>query len=332
LGLGTDLNAESNMPFVPNFRAADSLTSYGEIYGADAIVSSGVTTVYTAPKVWTWKSFAGLGCVFKLKDTFILDRLISDSAGMQIDLSFPEIKRMRSQRQDLPRTQMGLVSMVRKHLIRADNYRKAWQDYRKGVEGVIKPEKDYELEPLVLMLEGKIPARIECESEKEIRAALDIAGEFGLNVILERCMEAYKFSDELRERGIPCIVGPIREGLGWGKTLKAKFKTFQNPGLLAKAGVKIAIQTENFGNLLTYPRTLAIEAAYAVKYGLDKEEAMKAITINAAEILGVEDRIGSLEEDKDADLVIWSGHPFDMKSRVLMVIIDGDIVYQKKAR
>jgi len=97
--------------------------------------------------------------------------------------------------------------------------------------------------------------------------------------------------------------------------------------VLARAGVKIAIQTENFGNLLTYPRTLAIEAAHAVKYGLDREEAIKTITINAARILGVEKRVGSIEIGKDADLVILTGEPLDLKSRVRMVIIDGEIVY-----
>jgi imidazolonepropionase-like amidohydrolase len=220
---------------------------------------------------------------------------------------------------------MGIVASVRKHFQQAKNYQDEWERYKKGAPGAKKPDLNHELEPLLRVLRREIPARIECEKENEIRAALDLADEFGIEIILERSMEAYKFAAELKKREIPCLVGPIREG--WGETLKQKFNTFQNPGWLAKAGVKIAIQTENFGNFLTYPRTLAIEAAHAVKYGLDREEAIKAITINAAEILGVEKRVGSIEIGKDADLVILTGDPLDLKSQVRMVIIDGEIVY-----
>jgi imidazolonepropionase-like amidohydrolase len=325
-GLGQDLERDEEILFAPFFRAADGLTSYREIYGADEIIASGVTTVYTAPILWTWKAVAGEGCVFKLKDAFIPLRILSYSAGMQMDLSYPEFKRMISKRLNPSRTQMGLVASLRKYLQEAQNYMKSWENYERGLAGAKKPVRNFELEPLVKVLKGEVPARIECEAENEIRAALNIAEEFGLTLVLERCMEAYKFADELKTKKIPCIVGPIREG--WGKTVEEKINTYRNPGTLAKARVKIALQTENFGNLLVYLRTLVIDAAYAVKYGLEEEEALKAITINAAEILGVEKRVGSIEVGKDADLVVWTGHPFDMKSKVRIVLIDGKIVFK----
>jgi imidazolonepropionase-like amidohydrolase len=314
IGLANDLGQDAGILYSPAFRAVDSLSPYGEIYGADDIVATGVTTVYTAPKLFTWKAVAGTGCVFKLIDKFIPLRVLSASAGMQVDLGYPEIKRMRSESLKAPRTQMGVAAAVREYFQQAKNQ-----------QGAEKPDADFGLEAMQKVLRGEIPARIECEKENEIRAALDIAKEFGLKVILERCQEAYKFADELRREKIPCVVGPVREE--WGEGLKDKFAVFENAGRLAKAGVKIAIQAENFGNFLTYPRTLTIEAAWAVKYGLDPEEAIRAITINAAEILGVADRVGSIEAGKDADLVVLTGHPLDLRSRITMVVIDGEIVF-----
>ncbi len=325
LGLGNDLGLDAETLFSPFFRAVDSVTSYGDIYGAADIVATGVTTVYTAPKLWTWKSVAGEGCVFKLTEEFIPLRILATSAGLQIDLSYPEIKRMRSERLNPPRTQMGIVAAVRKHLREAKNQIEARGNNKAGAERKDDSAADSALESLAKAFRGEIPARIECETENEIRAALDIGQEFGLQVVLERCMEAYRFSDEISRRGIPCVVGPIREG--WGDTLKRRFETFQNPGRLARAGVKIAMQAENFGNFLTYPRTLTIEAAWAVKFGLDREEAVKAITINAAQILGVDSRVGSIEKGKDADLVVATGDILSLKSRVLTVIIDGVTVF-----
>jgi len=222
LGLGNDLNQEPKVLFSPFFRVVNSLSPYGKIYGADDIVATGVTTVYMAPKLWTWKSVAGDKYVFKLINKFIPLRVLSPSSGMEIDLSYPEIKRMRSER----------------------------------LESSQDPDGN-------------------CGCSQEIPA--------GNEELCGRTGEVQEGNNA--KKGIHCIVGPSREG--WGESLKHKFDTFQNPVRLAKAGVKIVIQSENFRNLLTYPRTLTIEAAWAVKYGLNREEAIKAITINAAQILGV---------------------------------------------
>jgi len=141
LGLGNDLNQEAEILFSPFLRAVDSLSPYGEIYGVDDIVATGVTTVYTAPKLWSWKSMAGEGCVFKLINKFIPLRVLSPSAGMEIDLSYPEIKRMRSERLSPPRTQMGIVAAVKKHLQEAKNYADELEKSKKGTSPGEKPDR-----------------------------------------------------------------------------------------------------------------------------------------------------------------------------------------------
>jgi len=102
--------------------------------------------------------------------------------------------------------------------------------------------------------------------------------------------------------------------------------TPKNPGILARAGVKVAIQTDEMSAV----RYLSINAALAVREGMPEEEALKAITINAAEIIGVQDRVGSLEPGKDADVVIFSGHPFDYRTVAEQVFVDGELVYERK--
>jgi imidazolonepropionase-like amidohydrolase len=141
-----------------------------------------------------------------------------------------------------------------------------------------------------------------------------------VDLVIEHCTEGHKIAKDLAELGYPVVVGPL---LANRSKVELKDKSFKTPGILAKAGVKVAIMTDHS---VTPIEQLPLCAALACKAGMEIEDALRAITINPAEILGVSDRIGSLEVGKDADIVIWSEHPFIISSRPLYVIINGEIV------
>jgi len=153
--------------------------------------------------------------------------------------------------------------------------------------------------------------------------AIRIAKEFDIDITLEHCTEGHKVAKKIAEAGIPAIVGPSMTGRVKVELSELSFKT---AGILAEAGVKIALMSDHpvipVKNALVY-------AALAVKAGLAEQEALKAITINPAEILGVNDRVGSLEEGKDADIIILKGNPLNISSQIVKVLIDGEVVKKK---
>jgi imidazolonepropionase-like amidohydrolase len=166
-------------------------------------------------------------------------------------------------------------------------------------------------------------ARIHAHQANDILTALRIAEEFDLDVTLEHVTEGYKIADILAEKGIPVTVGPMLSGRS---KYELRDKDHKNPGILARAGVKVAIQTDAASSV----QYLAMNAALAVREGMPEEEALKAITINAAEIIGVADRVGSLEVGKDADVVVFSGHPLEYRTVAEMVFVDGELVYERR--
>jgi imidazolonepropionase-like amidohydrolase len=185
------------------------------------------------------------------------------------------------------------------------------------------PERDLKLEALGKVLRREMMARIHAHRADDMLTAIRIAEEFGLDLTLEHATEGYKIADILASKEIPVTAGPI---LFSRVKYELKDMTPKNPGMMAKAGVKVAIQTDETSAV----KYLAINAALAVREGMPEEEALRAITINAAEIIGVAGRVGSLEVGKDADVVVFSGHPFDYRSVVELVLVDGQVAYERE--
>ena len=148
-----------------------------------------------------------------------------------------------------------------------------------------------------------------------------MADEFDLKVILQHATEAHKIAEELRKRNVPAVVGPT---LVSRAKVELKDSSLKTAGILARAGIKVAIITDHPIVPIQY---LPLLAALAVKGGMDEDDALKAITINPAQILGLADRVGSLEPGKDADIIVLSGHPFDWRTKVELVLVNGEIVY-----
>jgi imidazolonepropionase-like amidohydrolase len=165
-------------------------------------------------------------------------------------------------------------------------------------------------------------ARVHAHRADDMLTAIRIAEEFELDLTLEHATEGYKIADILAEKNIPVTAGPI---LFSRTKYELRDMTPENPGIMAKAGVKVAIQTDEMSAV----KYLIINAALAVREGMPEDEALRAITIHPAEVIGVADRIGSLEVGKDADIVVFSGHPFDYRTVVEHVFVDGVLAYQR---
>jgi imidazolonepropionase-like amidohydrolase len=186
--------------------------------------------------------------------------------------------------------------------------------------------EDPNLAILSAVLKDEIPIHVNARRAIVIRAALKVADEYGLKLIFQECTEGYKVAGQLAERKIPVVLGPFYYYPGnMGQNREGRKVNWNNAGILAGAGVKVALASGG------QPGSIDIltAAAFAVRHGMDRDEALKAITITPAEILGVADRVGSLEKGKDADIVVLSGDPLNVTTRVEKVILNGKTVYQQ---
>jgi imidazolonepropionase-like amidohydrolase len=183
-------------------------------------------------------------------------------------------------------------------------------------------DRDLGLEALGRVLRREIPWRQHCHRADDIATAMRLSREFGYQLVIDHGTEAHLLADLIAEQEIPVIIGPLF-------TTRAKVElrniSLANPGRLAAAGVMIAITTDHPVVPINF---LIHQASLSVKEGLDPRTALEAVTINPARILGVDDRIGSLEPGKDADLVIWSGDPLDVTSRAERAYMDGREIYR----
>lgn len=172
------------------------------------------------------------------------------------------------------------------------------------------------------VLNREIPLKAHVHRVDDIFTAIRIAREFDLRMTLDHCSEGHLIAEELAAEGFPAIVGP---DLASRSKIEVQNMAFKTVGVLNRAGVLTAITTDHPVSLIA---SLPICAGLAVKAGLPLEEGYRAITVNAARVCGVEDRVGSLEVGKDADIAVFSGNPMEIFTRTLYTIIDGNIVYE----
>jgi len=309
---GEDLN-EMTDPVTPDMRAIDGINPEDEGF-RDARLG-GVTAVFTGPG--SGNVIGGTGVVMKTAGKIVDKMIVRDPAGLKV--AFGENPKMvYGEQKKMPMTRMGTAALLRQALVDAQVYGDKLNEGKTDPDKI--PERDLGLEALLMVINRQIPLRAHAHRADDIMTAIRIAREFKVDLVIEHCTEGHKIAEELAELGYPAVVGPL---LTNRSKVELKDKSFKTPGILAKAGVKVAIMTDHS---VTPIEQLPLCAALACKAGMDEEDALRAITINSAEILGVSDRIGSLEVGKDADIVIWSEHPFILTARPLYVIIDGKIV------
>ncbi|HEX8635861.1 MAG TPA: amidohydrolase family protein [Pyrinomonadaceae bacterium] len=227
-----------------------------------------------------------------------------------------------------PATRMGQEEVLRDAFTRARNYKRGWDEHRaataRGDKNLIPPRRDLQLEPLVEILEGKRLVHAHCYRADEIIMILNVADEFGFKIkTLQHVLEGYKVAREIAAHG----AGASSFADSWGYKIEAYDAIPHNAAVMMRAGVVVSINSDSDERA----RRLNIDAAKMMKYGdLTEDEALRLITINPAIQLGIQDRVGSIDVGKDADLVIWTAHPFSVYSRVETTFIDGDIFFDRQ--
>jgi imidazolonepropionase-like amidohydrolase len=218
-----------------------------------------------------------------------------------------------------PTTRMGVTAVFQDAFMAAAGYRTA----REGSGE--KPAFDPALETLAGVLDGKIPLRVQARKEHDIWSAIRLCGEFGVDFVLEQGIEAYRCVPELKKLGTKVVFGPVFVyPTGYlTRTGEADRPCLNTAGILKEAGLEVALTASD----LTGEGSLPHQASFAMKAGLSREDALEAVTAAPARILGVEKRMGMLKAGLDADLVVWSGEPFDPTTRPIAVLVGGKPVY-----
>jgi imidazolonepropionase-like amidohydrolase len=226
-----------------------------------------------------------------------------------------------------PSTRMGVEETIRDAFTRARDYKRRWDEHRaattRGEKNLVPPRRDLQLEPLVEVLEGKRYVHAHCYRADEILMLISLAEEFGFKVrTFQHVLEGYKVAKEIARHG----AGASAFADSWAYKVEAYDAIPYNAAIMTRAGVNVSINSDSDERA----RRLNIDAAKMMRYGgLTEEEALKLITLNPAWQLGIENRVGSIDVGKDADLAVWNGHPFSVYSRVDMTFIDGEILFDR---
>lgn len=312
---GADGN-EMTDPVTPQLRAIDSINPMDRTF--EEAREGGITTVCTGPG--SANVIGGTFAIIKTYGKRIDDMIVKEPAAMKI--AFGENpKRVYSERKQSPSTRMATAAILREQLMKAKAYKEKLEKAKEDTDK--KPELDIKMEALQKVINKEIPLKAHAHRADDIFTAIRIAKEFDVDITLDHCTEGHLIADELAKEGKYVISGPH---LTERSKHELKNKTFESPVVLWKAGVKFCIMTDHPVIPIQH---LPICAGFVAKEGLDEMEALKAITIYPAEILGIADRVGSIEVGKDADIAIFDGHPFNATAKTEAVLIDGQVVYRR---
>lgn len=306
---GKDFN-EMNDILTPHLRAIDAINPMDPTLLQ--AVQGGVTTVATGPG--SSNVLGGTFAAIKLYGTRIDKMVIKEKAAMKC--AFGENpKRVYKDKNNYSR--MSTAAKLREILYQAREYQEKLGNA--GDDSSKKPAFNMKLEALLPVLNREIPLKAHAHRADDIFTAIRIAKEFNLKLTIEHCTEGHLIAEELAKEGYPVAVGP---SFGHATKFELRNKTFATPGILAKAGLSVSIITDS---PVTPEQYLSLCAGLAVKSGMDPFEALKAITINPAKHIGIEDRVGSLAIGKDADIVITNGNIMDSLTNVVSTFIDGKL-------
>jgi imidazolonepropionase-like amidohydrolase len=221
-----------------------------------------------------------------------------------------------------PQTRMGTLEVMRDAFVRARDYKQAWDDFKAGKTRV-PPRRDIELEPIVEILEGKRLVHAHGYRSDEHLNLMKLADEFGFRVAtLQHGLEAYKIAPEIAKRG----TGVSIFADSWSYKLEAYDAIPYDGYILWKNGVVVSINSDSDERM----RRLNLDAAKMMKYGgVPEQDSLQMITLNPAKQLGIDKRTGSIEQGKDADIVIWDTHPFSVYSHADLTMIEGEVYFDR---
>ncbi len=326
IGISPNLKNQSSIdemsnPIVPEMEVKHAVEPQAPLFSLAREL--GIATALIAPG--NRNVIGGQGVVVKTVGNVIDKMIVKDKAVMVF--GFGASAKRTGQ---MPSTRMGIAALLRETLIKAQEYRDKVEKYDKDRSGSA-PQRDLTLEALLPVLKGEMPVLAHAERKDDILTALRIADEFKLKVILDGATDAYEVMEEIEKRNIPVIIEDLFRGAG---NIEDRGFNPQSPGILVKAGIRAAFKA-NEGRWLTpgvglVGGDLLQTAAFAVRNGMPEDAALRAVTIDAAKTIGVEARVGSLEQGKDADILILRGHPLRAGSVPEAVFIDGRLVYQRE--
>lgn len=308
-------------PVAPHLRILDAIYQDDTAF-ADAL-SGGVTCVQTLPG--SGNIIGGQGAVIKTATAIrgrkktVDEMIVKAPSCMKAALGENPI-RVYKEKQKLPNTRMGNAALLRQALVEASNYRNKTIHARSKNEPA---ERNLQQEALLPVLDGDLSLCIHAHRCDDIATAVRIAEEFSVPFTVEHCTEGHLIAPFLAEKNVYAAVGPTLTGK---PKIELRNKTWDTPAVLWKAGVHFCIITDHPVVPIEH---LSVCLSLAVRAGLPREEAIKAVTIYAAEHLGIAERTGSIETGKDADIVIWDGDPLDARSRAIRTIIDGEMVFSR---
>ena len=310
---GNDCN-EVKQPLTPSLKALDAINPMDPAF--HTAIEAGITGVMVGPG-----SSNVVGGQFVFMKTYgrSIDKMVVlEPAAMKV--AFGENPKSNYGDLDMmPSTRMSIAALLREELFFAKQY---CDNKKKAQEQGEEFLQDFQKECWIPVFEKKIPLKAHVHRTDDIITAIRIAKEYDLEMTLDHCTEGHLITDEIIESHYPAIIGPT---LASRNKIEVQYMDFKTAGVLNKAGIKVAITTDHPVSRIPY---LAICAGLAAKSGLDKAEALKSITINAAEICRVGKRIGSIEIGKDADIAIFDGNPMETFTKTLYTIIDGVIVFE----
>ena len=310
--VGSDHN-ERNDVVTPHLRGIDGIDPSDANF--EHARRGGITTVCTGPG--SLNAIGGTFVTLKTVGRRVDDMVVAEGVAMKCAFGENILNGYGSKSVS---SRMTLAAVIRDILSKAKRYKDAID----RAEGDITkyPAFDIKLDSLLPVMRGEIPLKAHAHQANDIFTAIRIAEEFGVKLTLEHVTEGHLITEELAEAGYMVAVGPSMTN---ASKFELRNKTWETPGALSKAGCHVCIVTDS----PVIPQDqLPICAGYAIKAGMDPFEALKAITIHAAEHIGAQDRVGSLEVGKDADIVICDGSPFEIASRVEKVLIDGKIIVE----
>ena len=345
------INSELNesRTIAPELSILDALDPFIKEYRE--VLAQGVTTVYVAPG--SRSLLGGRGAALKLNGGKTINEMV-----LKADVAVKAAIGVSSNNQSSSLIRLEHYSSIREALIETQAYMQKKRKYEQELaeykkkkaeqekqnqddekqkdkkekdkpKRPAKPKRNPTYEILAKVLRKEIPLQIEAHRVDDILNALRLADEFGFSLILDKCTEGYMIADGIARRKVPVIAGPASTSFVDMPKLEYRNHDIRNAAILSKKGVKLALGVS--GRDGASSKFIALTAAMAVANGMDKDIALRAITLTPAEILGVADRIGSLEAGKDADIVILSAHPLDTFAQVEMVLIEGKTVYERKA-
>ncbi|ODU55593.1 MAG: hypothetical protein ABT01_05775 [Clostridium sp. SCN 57-10] len=302
---GEDCN-EMTDPVTPQLRAIDAIFPFDTAFPRAS--AAGVTSAVVGPG--SANVIGGQMAAIKMHGENIDEMVIKAPCAMKMALGENPKNCYGNAKKAAPQTRMASASLMREALIKA-------QRYMAKKEKDANTEYDAKCEALLPVLRGEIPAHIHCHRCDDIETAIRVAKEFGIRYNIIHTSDARRAAKYIAAADIMPVIGPL---MGISGKPETSWKSFENGAVLEQHGVEVAITTDHPVLPLEY---LNINAALCVKAGMSEQAALRALTINAAKIGGVEDRVGSLKVGKDADIAVYDGHPFEIMTRTIAVFISG---------